>query len=185
MFRRRFYESNGLLGVLLDRRMPRRNRCAPDRNEVYPTTRLDVAEPPPVPSGWVKRALRKDAAGPPLLLAVTTVGTEEQALTIAHHLVERHLAACVNIVPRIRSVFFWKGKVNDDSEWLLLVKTAPGNFGEVRRAIRRLHAYELPEILGFGADAADALFTKWVVDSSTPRRPAPRRKKAPPRKKKP
>jgi periplasmic divalent cation tolerance protein len=134
----------------------------------------------------MKKALRKAAAvGPPVLLVVTTVGTEEQALNLAHHLVGRHLAACVNIVPRIRSVFFWKGKVNDDGEWLLLVKTAPGNFGEVRDAIRRLHTYDLPEILGFGADAADALFAKWVVDSSTPRRPPARRKKTAPRKKKP
>jgi periplasmic divalent cation tolerance protein len=134
----------------------------------------------------MKKALRKAAAvGPPVLLVVTTVGTEEQALNLAHHLVGRHLAACVNIVPRIRSVFFWKGKVNDDGEWLLLVKTAPGNFSEVRDAIRRLHTYDLPEILGFGADAADALFAKWVVDSSTPRRPPARRKKTAPRKKKP
>jgi periplasmic divalent cation tolerance protein len=120
----------------------------------------------------VKRPLRKTADdGPPVLLVVTTVGTEEQALTLAHHLVARHVAACVNIVPRIRSVFFWKGKVNDDSEWMLLVKTAPANFPKVRDAIRRFHAYELPEILGFGADAADPLFAKWVVDASTPRRP--------------
>lgn len=132
----------------------------------------------------MKRALRKDAAGPSVLVVVTTVGTEEQALTIAHHLVEKHLAACVNIVPRIRSVFFWKGKVNDDGEWLLLIKTAPGNFAELRDAIRRLHSYDLPEILGFGAEAADPLFAKWVVDASTPRKPASRRKKALPRKKK-
>ena len=77
----------------------------------------------------------------------------------------------MNIVPRIRSVFFWKGKVNDDSEWMLLVKTAPANFQEVMDAVRRLNAYELPEILGFGADAADPLFARWVVDSSTPRSP--------------
>jgi periplasmic divalent cation tolerance protein len=133
----------------------------------------------------VTKTLRKDAAsGPPVLLLLTTVGTEEQALTLAHHLVERHLAACVNIVPRIRSVFFWKGKVNDDSEWMLLVKTAPANFQKVKDAIRRFHAYELPEILGFGADAADPLFARWVVDASTPRRPVARRKKTPARKKK-
>ncbi len=115
-----------------------------------------------------------------MLVVVTTVGTEEQALTIAHDLVARHLAACVNIVPRVRSVFFWKGKVNDEGEWMLLVKTAPGNFRVVKDAIRQLNAYELPEILGFGADAANPLFAKWVVDSSTPRAPAARWKKARP-----
>jgi periplasmic divalent cation tolerance protein len=134
----------------------------------------------------VKKVLRKTAAaGPPVLLVVTTVGTEEQALTLAHHLVARHVAACVNIIPRIRSVFFWKGKVNDDSEWMLLVKAAPANFQKVMDAVRRLNAYELPEILGFAADAADPLFARWVVDSSTPRsprEPARARPKAPPKK---
>jgi periplasmic divalent cation tolerance protein len=127
----------------------------------------------------------KSPKGPPasLLVVVTTVGTEQQALDIAHDLVGKHLAACVNIVPRIRSVFFFKGKVNDDTEWMLLVKTAPGNFGVVKDAIRRLNVYELPEILGFSTAHADTLFAKWVVDSSTIRRPpAPRRKKTPARK---
>jgi periplasmic divalent cation tolerance protein len=117
-----------------------------------------------------------------LLVVVTTVGTEQQALDIAHDLIGKHLAACVNIVPRIRSVFFWKGKVNDDTEWMLFIKTAPENFDVVRDAIRRLNVYELPEILGFSTAHADALFAKWVVDSSTSRRPAPARKKTPAKK---
>jgi periplasmic divalent cation tolerance protein len=105
-----------------------------------------------------------------VLVVVTTVGTEEEALEIAHALVARHVAACVNIVPRIRSVFFWKGKVNVDEEWMLFVKSAPGNFDKVKEAIRKLHAYEIPEILGFPAIHADPLFAKWVCDASTPRR---------------
>jgi periplasmic divalent cation tolerance protein len=135
----------------------------------------------------MKRVLRKEgAAGPRVLVVVTTVGTEEQALDIAHDLVGRHLAACVNIVPRIRSVFFFKGKVNDDTEWMLFVKTAPGNFEKVREAVRKLNAYELPEILGLDVPYADALFARWVVDSSTARKPArpkPSPKTAKPRKK--
>ena len=126
----------------------------------------------------MKRPLRKNnAAGPHVLVVVTTVGTEEQALDLAHDLVGRHLAACVNIVPRIRSVFFFKGKVNDDSEWMLFIKTAPGNFEQVREAIRKLNAYELPEILGLDVMHADPLFARWVVDASTPRRPPAKRKK--------
>jgi len=134
----------------------------------------------------VKRAIRKAARPlPQVLVVVTTVGTEEQALDIAHELVGKHLAACINIVPRIRSVFFWKGKVNDDTEWLLLIKTAPENFDVLREAIRRLNVYELPEILGFSTAHADPLFARWVVDSSTSRRPAAkkRKKKAPAKKK--
>jgi periplasmic divalent cation tolerance protein len=126
----------------------------------------------------VKKPARKPPAPAPgsgadarVLVVVSTVGTEEQALEIAHALVARHLAACVNIVPRIRSVFSWKGKVSVDEEWLLFVKSAPGNFEKVKEAIRKLHAYELPEILGFPAIHADPLFAKWVCDASTQRRP--------------
>ncbi len=107
---------------------------------------------------------RKQA--PELLVVLTTVGTEEQALEIAHRLVGSHLAACVNIVPEVRSVFFWKGKVNDDREFLLIFKTLRERFPAVRDAIRRLHAYELPEILGFPADFADGAFARWVEGGS-------------------
>ena len=101
-----------------------------------------------------------------VIVVVTTVGTEEQALNIAHHLVGEGLAACVNILPGVRSVYRWKGKVNDDEEFLLLVKTVERNFEVVRAAMKELNAYELPEILGFPATFADEAFAKWVVQSS-------------------
>ena len=100
------------------------------------------------------------------VVVVTSVGTEEQALNIAHHLVAEGLAACVNIVPGVRSVYFWKEKVNDDGEFLLFVKTVPARFEAVRRTIKELNAYELPEILAFPVAAADAAFAKWVARSS-------------------
>ncbi len=117
------------------------------------------------------KALRRTQA-PQLLLVVTTVGTEEQALDIAHRLVGSHLAACVNIVPHVRSVFFWKKKVNDDSEFLLIFKTLRESFPAVRDTIKRLHAYELPEILGFPADFADGAFARWVEKGSRGKRKA-------------
>jgi periplasmic divalent cation tolerance protein len=101
-----------------------------------------------------------------VIVVVTTVGTEEQALDIAHHLVRSRLAACVNILPGVRSVFRWKGKVNDDGEFLLLAKTVRPKFEAVREAMKELNAYELPEILGFPASLADVAFAKWVVDST-------------------
>jgi periplasmic divalent cation tolerance protein len=101
-----------------------------------------------------------------VIVVVTTVGTEEQALDIAHHLVRNRLAACVNIIPGIRSVFRWKGKVSDDGEFLLLAKTVRGKFDPVRKAMKELNAYELPEILGFPASFADTNFAKWVGEST-------------------
>ncbi len=104
---------------------------------------------------------------PSVLVVVTTVGTEEQALDIAHHLVQNRLAACVNIVRNVRSVFRWKGKVSDDGEFMLIAKTVEGQFEAVRSAMKELNAYELPEILGFPANFADPAFAAWVAESST------------------
>jgi periplasmic divalent cation tolerance protein len=104
---------------------------------------------------------------PSVLVVVTSVGTEEQALDIAHHLVESGLAACVNILPGVKSVFRWKGKVQHEGEYLLMAKTVKKNFARVRDAMKELNAYELPEILAFPADHADAAFAKWVAESST------------------
>jgi periplasmic divalent cation tolerance protein len=104
----------------------------------------------------------RDSA-PRILIVVTTVGTQEQALDIANHLVERRLAACVNIVPGVRSIFRWKGVVNDDTEYLLLVKTVEERYAEVSAAVRELHAYELPEILAYPAPLADRAFAAWVA----------------------
>src|SRR5512140_234935 len=104
---------------------------------------------------------------PEILIVVTTVGTQEQALDIANNLVDRHLAACVNIVPGVRSIFRWKGEVNDDTEFLLLVKTVKERYDDVAGAIKALHAYELPEILAYPATFADPVFSSWVAGSST------------------
>lgn len=106
-------------------------------------------------------------AAPSVLVVVTSVGTEEQALDIAHHLVESQLVACVNILPGVRSVFRWKGKVQHEGEFLLIVKTVAENFERVRSVLKELNAYELPEILGFPADHADPAFAKWVAENAT------------------
>lgn len=98
---------------------------------------------------------------------ITSVGTEEQALDIAHTLVQRRLAACVNILPGVRSIFRWKGKVQQDNEYLLLIKTLETNFEAVRAAIKELNLYDLPEIVGFPAARVDAAFAAWVAESST------------------
>ncbi len=108
-----------------------------------------------------------NVSAPRILIVVTTVGTQEQALDIANHLVDKRLAACVNIVPGVRSIFRWKGEVNDDTEFLLLAKTVEERFEEVSAAIKALHAYELPEILAYPAPLADGPFAAWVVGSTS------------------
>jgi periplasmic divalent cation tolerance protein len=103
----------------------------------------------------------------PISLIVTSVGTETQAVDISEELVHRGLATCVNIVPCLRSIYRWKGKVCSDSEYLLLIKTRSALFEQVAEAIRELHSYELPEILEFSVTRAEENFHRWVVDMAT------------------
>ncbi len=103
----------------------------------------------------------------PISLIVTSVGTETQAVDISEELVHRGLATCVNIVPCLRSIYRWKGKVCSDSEYLLLIKTRSALFQQVADAIRELHSYELPEILEFSVTNAEENFHRWVVEMAT------------------
>jgi len=99
------------------------------------------------------------------IAVVTTVGTEEQAYLIARELVARRQAACVNIIPAIRSIYRWKGKICKDGELLLIVKTLQDEFAGVAATIRELHSYELPEILSFGVSEGDQGFLDWIASS--------------------
>lgn len=104
-------------------------------------------------------------AGMRAIAVVTTVGTEEQAYLIAREIVARRQAACVNILPGIRSMYRWKGKICKDGELLLVIKTLEGEFEGVAATIRELHSYELPEILSFNVSQAEPGFLAWIADS--------------------
>jgi periplasmic divalent cation tolerance protein len=99
------------------------------------------------------------------IVVVTTVGTEEQAYLIAREIVARRQAACVNILPGMRSIYRWKGKICKDGELLLLVKTLAGEFEAVAATIRELHSYELPEILSFSVARGEQGFLDWLAGS--------------------
>jgi periplasmic divalent cation tolerance protein len=96
------------------------------------------------------------------LVVVTTVGTEEQANEIARELVCRRHAACVNIVPGLRSIYRWQGKVCRDTEFLLIVKTEEAEYPAVEATIQELHSYDLPEILGFKVGKGEPNFLAWI-----------------------
>jgi len=99
------------------------------------------------------------------IVVITTVGTEEQAYLIAREIVARRQAACVNVVPGIRSIYRWKGKICKDGELLLIVKTLEGEFEGVAATIRELHSYELPEILSFSVNRGERGFLDWIAGS--------------------
>jgi periplasmic divalent cation tolerance protein len=93
-------------------------------------------------------------------IVLTTAGSREEAEKIAHALVERRLAACVNLVGPIHSVYRWQGKVETAPEFLLIVKTTAQRFDAVASAIRELHSYELPECIQVAIEAGSAEYLK-------------------------
>jgi len=99
------------------------------------------------------------------MVVITTVGTEEQAFLIAEELVRHRHSCCVNVIPGIRSVYRWKGKVSRDSEYMLIIKTLESELEELATVIREFHSYELPEIINLKIEGGDPDFMTWVTDS--------------------
>jgi periplasmic divalent cation tolerance protein len=98
-------------------------------------------------------------------LVLTTTGSVEEAKTIARALVERRLAACVNIIPQVQSIYRWKGKVEEAQEWLLVIKTTSAAFRRVRDAIQEMHSYELPECICVEIEDGSAEYLQWIAES--------------------
>jgi len=97
-------------------------------------------------------------------IVFTTAGSREEAQKIAHALVERKLAACVNIVPQVESVYRWQEKVETAQEWLLVIKTTAKNFPSVRDAIKELHSYEMPECVAIEVEAGSEEYLRWIEE---------------------
>ncbi|HTW60124.1 MAG TPA: divalent-cation tolerance protein CutA [Terriglobales bacterium] len=98
-------------------------------------------------------------------LVLSTASGEEEARKIARALVERRLAACVNIVPRIASIYRWQGKIDESGECLLLIKTSSELFPAVRDAIRELHSYDLPECIAVNIADGSSEYLQWLEAS--------------------
>jgi len=96
------------------------------------------------------------------LVVVTSVGSEEMALEIAQELVEGRTAACVNLIPSVRSVYRWKGKVCDDRESLLIIKTRKDRLDDVKETIFGIIDYECPEVIAFDIVDGSEQFLAWV-----------------------
>jgi periplasmic divalent cation tolerance protein len=107
---------------------------------------------------------------------LVTTGTEEQAVSMARALVGERLAACVNIVGPIRSIYRWRDAVEDDREYLLIIKTRATLYMKVETRVRQLHTYEVAEVLALNADRGSPPYIQWLLDSTGPQRaPAARR----------
>jgi len=96
------------------------------------------------------------------IVVISTCGSEEEAARIAKKLVEEHLAACVNIMPRVRSFYRWQGKVEDAAEWMLIVKTSRSRFDALKAVLEAAHSYELPEVLALPIVDGSANYLAWL-----------------------
>jgi periplasmic divalent cation tolerance protein len=95
-------------------------------------------------------------------IVLTTVGLVEKAEQLARTLLERRLAACVNIVGPIRSIYRWKGEIEIDQEYLLLIKTTAERAAELGSVFADLHPYELPERVELGMKGGSAAYLEWI-----------------------
>ena len=101
-------------------------------------------------------------------LVLVTCPTTRQALRLAKVLVRRRLAACVNVVPAIRSLFWWQGKVDQARETLLLIKTTARRFEALRAAVCSLHPYDVPEVIALPITRGHRPYLQWIEDSLRP-----------------
>ena len=96
------------------------------------------------------------------IIVLITAGSEEEAHKIAESLVKGKKAACVNIVPRVDSLFWWEDKLDSARESLLLVKTKASLFPEIVELVKRTHSYEVPEIIALPIIAGSEDYLKWL-----------------------
>ena len=101
------------------------------------------------------------------VIVLTTVGADFDALALAQALVELRFAACVNIVPRIQSVYQWEGKVSVDGEQLLIIKTAEERLGSLREELFRRHPYSVPEFVVVNIAETSDSYGAWLLESVT------------------
>lgn len=99
------------------------------------------------------------------ILVLSTTDTHELARTIASALVEAREAACVNIVPNLQSVYRWEGKVRQDGEFLLMIKSTSKKLDSIKARIRSLHTYELPELIAIPIADGDPAYLAWIRSS--------------------
>ena len=96
------------------------------------------------------------------IVVFITAGSEEEAVRIGKALVEERLTACANIVPRIRSIFHWEGKVCDEAEVLLILKSKESLFQQIKDRVIKLHSYDVPEIIALSIHSGSKDYLNWI-----------------------
>ena len=99
------------------------------------------------------------------IIILTTVSSKKEAELIGSKLIDKELAACVNIIPNIKSIYRWEGKINKDSEYLLIIKTVKRAEEDVFENIRKLHSYNTPEMISIPITGGKKSYLNWLSKS--------------------
>ena len=102
------------------------------------------------------------------IVVLMTAGSQEEASRLAEMLVGAHLAACVQIMPQMESIYRWKGEVHRAPEFLLLAKTTAACFDELEREVRSLHTYDTPEIIALPVAHVSTPYLEWLTSNAFP-----------------
>jgi periplasmic divalent cation tolerance protein len=100
------------------------------------------------------------------VIVLTTVGADFDARSMARALIDQRLAACVNIVPGVTSIYRWQGKVDEDREQLLVIKTVDENIDDLREALFAHHPYEVPEFVVLPVTSTSERYGAWLLEST-------------------
>jgi len=100
------------------------------------------------------------------VIVLTTVGAGFDARPMARELIDQRLAACVNIVPGVTSIYRWQGRVDEEGEQILVIKTVDANIGELRDALFARHPYEVPEFVVLPVTATSEAYGAWLLESA-------------------
>ena len=96
------------------------------------------------------------------IVVLSTASSSEEAEKIARNLVDARLAACVNVLPGMRSFYRWKGSIEDAAEWLLVIKSSRERFDALRTALEKLHSYEVPEVIALSVIDGSQNYLNWM-----------------------
>lgn len=98
------------------------------------------------------------------IVVLVTCGSEEEALKIANSLVEDRLAACVNLISPVRSIYRWEEKIWDEREWILFIKTEKQRFEDLEKMVKSLHSYSVPEIIALPIIEGASSYLNWLKE---------------------
>jgi periplasmic divalent cation tolerance protein len=99
------------------------------------------------------------------IVVYMTASSEDEAAKIAHILVDERLAACVNIIKGLRSIYRWEGKIADEPEVMMIAKTTSEQFAALEARVRELHSYDVPEVIAIPITRGSEKYMRWIVDS--------------------